>query len=148
MSGVPVIEVTATRTVQVITATKIAVTGGIRWEVTVAVPGMQGPAGPRGMQGPAGPQGPAGDPGGVSSLNGEHGDVTLTAADLGLAVPVIIPVMIPATTWTFAHSFPYPPDVITYDSGGNVIDGDVAYPAPGTVTVTWDGLQVGSAELK
>jgi hypothetical protein len=153
----PLIQVTGTRMVEVTTVQQVAVDGGTHWMVSLAVPGLQGargPAGPAGAggqrgadgaPGPAGAAGPPGADGGVASIAGLTGTVTL--AGLGLAAPAVIPVQLPAVTWVIAHQFPYPPAVITRDSDGLVIIGDVAYPDPATVTVTWAGLQAGSAEL-
>lgn len=153
----PVIEVTGTRLVQITAMQQITVDGGTRWMVSLTVPGLQGPPGPvgpagadgqpgsAGQQGPAGPRGPAGADGGVASIGGLTGTVSLVG--LGLAAPVVIPVQVPALTWVVSHQFPYLPGVITRDSDGAVMEGDIAYPDAVTVTITWAGLQAGSVEL-
>jgi hypothetical protein len=148
----PIVEVTGTRTVQIISDQVLEVTDGVAYELVLSVPGYQGspgPAGPQGPQGPAGPQGIPGEPGGsgVASVNGKAGVVTLAAGDFGLAVPQTIPVTIPSDTWTVAHSFPYRPGVKTFDMDGIEIDGDVSYPDGQHVVITWAGLQVGAVEL-
>ena len=152
----PVIEVTAQRTVQIITATQIAVEDGVTWDIVLSAPGYQGvpgpqgpvgPAGANGATGPQGPAGPTGPAGGVASVNGHTGAVTIAAADLGLAVPQVIPVTMPSATWTVHHTFPYPPNVTTRDVSGDIIYGDVSYPDGQTVTISWAGAQVGSVEL-
>lgn len=148
----PVVEVTSTRTVQIISDQTVEVEDGVAYELVLSVPGYQGPAGPAGPQGPSGPAGPQGIPGepggsGVASVNGETGVVVIAAADLGLAVPQTIQVTIPSDTWTVAHSYPYRPRVTTWDMDGTEIDGDVSYPDGQHVVITWAGLQVGAVEL-
>jgi hypothetical protein len=148
----PVVEITGTRTVQIISDQVLEVTDGIAYELVLSVPGYQGPPGPQGIQGPqgaAGPQGVPGAPGGsgVASVNGAIGVVVIAAGDLGLAVPQTRQVSIPSDLWVVSHSFPYRPTVKTFDVDGIEIDGDVSYPDGQTVTVSWAGQQVGSIEL-
>lgn len=150
--------------VQIVEQTTAVVDDGVTYELVLSVPapaydvvltapgyqgpeGPPGPAGADGPPGPAGPGGPQGPAGGVSSVNGQAGAITLDAASLGLAVPVVIPVTMPSATWTIPHTFPYLPNVMTRDIDGNLIDGDVSYPDGQTVIVSWAGAQVGSAEL-
>jgi hypothetical protein len=92
--------------------------------------GPEGPAGPSGATGATGPTGPAGPSG---SAGGQ--------------APVLTSIMIPSNVWTVTHTFSYYPDVLTRDTDGFVIIGDVAYPDGSTVTITWAGAQVGSVEL-
>jgi hypothetical protein len=103
-------------------------------QVGYSMPGGPGPAGPPGPAGGAGPPGPTGATG-------------ATGAPGGQPLPVTTVIMMPSSVWTITHSFTYFPDVITRDSGGVVIYGDINYPNSSTVTITWAGAQLGSAEL-
>lgn len=152
MSGDTITVITSPVTVSVVGDAPVAVDVAGSTEVIdvgYTIPGsaLVGPAGPAGPAGPEGPSGPGGPAGPVDSVNGQTGAVDLTAASFGLAVPVVVPVMMPSAIWTITHGFPYNPNVLTYDSDGNVIDGDVAYPDGTTVTVTWAGAEIGSVEL-
>jgi hypothetical protein len=82
---------------------------------------LQGPAGP------AGPTGPTGPPG--------------TAMELTFNVAV------PAAVWEFTHPFPLLPNVITTDTSGARIEGDVSYPTPDSVRIEWAFPMAGTAVL-
>ncbi|GIH95354.1 hypothetical protein ACFFMN_23620 [Planobispora siamensis] len=77
----------------------------------LTMPGIQGPPGPPGPQGPPGPTGAARE---------LHYDVA-----------------IPAAVWEVTHDIVITPNVITYDSSGAPVEGDVTYPTPTTVRIAW-----------
>ena len=85
---------------------------------------VPGPTGATGATGATGPRGPT-----------------------GYSDAVTIPVTIPSVLWRTTHSFPYLPAVITRDTSGAIIIGDVGYPDGITVTVSWAGMQTGSIEM-
>ncbi len=87
--------------------------------------------------------GPQGIPGGT----GPAGDAGATGAAGGQPLPILTSIMFPSSVWTVTHSFPYSPEVITRDTDGIVIYGDVSYLNSTHVTVTWYGAQVGTVEL-
>jgi hypothetical protein len=110
--------------------------------ITVDGPGVQGPPGPQGPQGVQGPLGPQG----IQGVQGPLGPVGPQGAS-GTESPVSFPFAMPSSLWTVNHSFPYFPTVISRDSDGVVIDGDVGYPDGSTVTIEWAGAQTGTVEL-
>jgi hypothetical protein len=99
--------------------------------------GLQGPAGPSGPagddgppgpEGPAGPQGPPGPPGGAA-------EETFTFA-------------VPADVWDAEHTLPVThPGVVAFDGDGIPMEGDVTFPTPDSVRVTWAWPQAGSMVL-
>ncbi len=109
-------------------------------EVGYSLPGAPGPAGPAGPAGAAGSTGPAGP-------TGPQGPPGSGGGGGGQPVPVTVSFQIPSTTWTTSHAFTYNPWVITRDVSGVVMEGDISYPNGSTVTITWAGAQVGTAEL-
>src|SRR4051812_1789427 len=82
--------------------------------------------------------GPPGPPGGVTSLNGDTGDVILPQ---------------PATfigTWSSfstAHTFPYLPPVLVVDAGGLPVEADVEYPDTTHVAITFPAPFTGSITI-
>ncbi|MEV7011691.1 hypothetical protein [Streptosporangium sp. NPDC051022] len=85
--------------------------------VTVAVPGLQGSAGPAGAPGPQGEPGPPGPEGGAAQY-----DYVIAA---------------PSTVWEVTHTMARQPAVTTFSADGQPVRGDETYPAPTTVRVTW-----------
>jgi hypothetical protein len=85
---------------------------------------ITGPQGPRGLAGPAGAQGPAG-PAGPEGAAGS-GDKSYTHHQLA-----------PSTVWTVAHNLGKYPAVEVVDSGGTVVEGDIAYLDANTLTLTF-----------
>lgn len=53
----------------------------------------------------------------------------------------------PAATWTINHALAKFPAVAVVDSGGTVVEGDVAYPSDGTVVVSFSAPFGGVAYL-
>lgn len=90
----------------------------------VTVPGVQGPPGPAG---PQGARGPAGPPGG--------------------SVEVVADFAAPLQVWEIPHAIPVTPNVITTDSSGRYVEGDVSYPTPVLVRVEWAWPMAGTATL-
>lgn len=86
-------------------------------ELTVAVPGLQGAAGPAGTPGPQGEPGPPGPEGGAAQY-----DYVITA---------------PALVWEVTHNMGRQPTITAFDGSGDVVRGDPSYPAPTTVRVVW-----------
>lgn len=82
----------------------------------------QGPAGP------AGPRGPQGFPGTTS----------------GYAVRNFA---LPSTTWEFEHGLGYPPAVMTYDSSGRQIGGQVIENTPNLTVVEFAVPVTGTLSL-
>lgn len=95
--------------------------------LTVITPGVQGPTGPEGPQGAPGAQGPPGPPGGTQE------------------VPYVFAA--PAEVWEVAHAIPITPSVITRDTSGVIVEGDVSYPTPTTVRVEWAWPMAGTLLL-
>lgn len=85
-------------------------------------------AGPAGPPGPAGPAGAPGEPG-----------------PAGGAAEFLIPT--PQAVWTLEHDLPFRPNVTVIDSAGTAVIGDVAYPDPQTVVITFGGAFAGTAFL-
>lgn len=80
----------------------------------VTMPGIQGPAGPQGETGPQGPPGPT-----------------------GAARELLYSFASPLPVWEAVHDIAITPNVITYDTGDVIVEGDVEYPTPTSVRVTW-----------
>jgi hypothetical protein len=123
-----VIETATTLTVEIDDGgTAVVVPGTATTELTVVTPGVQGPQGPPGDQGEQGPPGPQGPP-------GESQQLTVSFAS-------------PLDVWEVTHTIPITPSVITTDTGGDLIEGDVSYPTPTTVRVEWAWPMAGTLVL-
>lgn len=112
-------------------AISIDLAPGAVTELATGVPGIivleiGSCGGPPGPPGPEGPIGPMGDPGLVSYAHHQAG-----------ASP----------TWIVPHALPYTPAVTTTDTAGTVIVGDVTYPDPTTVHVSFSVPVSGYAYL-
>lgn len=88
-----------------------------------------GTPGPEGPAGPAGPTGPQGPPGAGSS-----GNLTFSQA-------------LPSTTWTIPHTLGFYPNVSTFDSTGDEIEGNVTHSSIAQVVVTFSDPVSGEAYL-
>ena len=88
----------------------------------VARPPIPGP------EGPAGPAGPAGADG--------TGDATFLHQQLT-----------PSAVWTIDHGLGKEPAVVVIDSGDSEVVGDVAYPTPDRVVLTFSAPFGGRARL-
>lgn len=102
---------------------------------SVGVPGYIGPdpiPGDPGAPGPPGPQGPPGQPGPVGPYAPEFTQNFAAATD----------------TWVISHGLGVYPEVTTVDLNGAEINGDVTWPDPSTVIVTWAFPFAGIARLK
>jgi hypothetical protein len=119
-----VVEIVGERTLTVEAPDEAPVTlavGASSVVLELAETGIQGPAGPTGPTGAAGPQGPTG-PAGPS----------------GIATESVYSFASPLMVWDATHSFTVGhPDVLTLDTSDDPIFGDVEYPTPTTVRITW-----------
>lgn len=93
--------------------------------------GPFGPPGPEGPEGPAGMTGPQGEPGPPGSPYGATTFTQSSASDV----------------WEFTHTYAYRPGVDTYDNSGDPVEGDVTFPAPNVVRITFGFPMTGSARL-
>lgn len=73
-----------------------------------------------GVQGPPGPAGPAGPPGPPGAARERHYDFAS-----------------PAKVWEATHDIVITPAVYAYDTSDELQEGDVTYPTPTHVRVTW-----------
>ena len=110
-------------------------------QVSVATPGLQGvpgptgptgPAGPTGATGAQGPQGPQGVPGtgsggGASGYSHSQGTTSLT--------------------WSITHGLGYYPNVTTFDSTSQEIEGDVSHQCVTQCTIRFQYAISGTAVL-
>lgn len=93
--------------------------------------GLQGPAGVTGPAGAVGPQGPAGP-----------------AGPPGTAAESVYSFASPLAVWDATHDFTVGhPDVLTLDTSDEPIFGDVEYPTPTTVRITWAWPMAGTLVL-
>jgi hypothetical protein len=93
--------------------------------------GLQGPVGATGPVGAAGPQGPAGP-----------------AGPAGTAVESLYSFVSPLAVWDATHDLGVGhPDVLTLDTSDDPIFGDVEYPTPTTVRITWAWPMAGTLVL-
>jgi hypothetical protein len=53
----------------------------------------------------------------------------------------------PSATWTISHNLTFHPNVTVVDSGGSVVEGEISYPNPATVLLTFRSAFSGSAYL-
>ncbi|WP_433357820.1 hypothetical protein ACQP25_44480 (plasmid) [Microtetraspora malaysiensis] len=112
--------------------------------VDVSVPGIQGPPGTPGPPGADGPQGPPGEPGepglpgepGPAGERGPQGESGPPGPEGG-AYQTDIAFAVASTVWETSHTLARDPRVTTFDSNGDVVQGDVSYPTPTSVRVTW-----------
>jgi hypothetical protein len=109
-----VVEQTRTVLVEIEGGGTTVVTDGPEIVLDVTMPGIQGPPGPTGPEGPQGPVGPAG---------------AARERTYEFAVPQIV--------WEATHDIVVTPSVYAYDTSGNLVEGDVAYPTPSTVRVAF-----------
>jgi hypothetical protein len=91
--------------------------------VVVPQPGPQGPQGPAGPQGPEGPAGTGGD------LTYQHTQ------------------LVPAAVWTIDHNLGKEPAVTVISSADDEVIGDVSYPTPNRVVLTFSSAFAGRARL-
>ncbi len=96
------------------------------------VPGQRGPQGPAGATGPAGPTGPTGPQG----PPGTTPVIAFTHTQNAVS-----------STWTINHNLGFYPNVITMDSAGTVIEGNVAFNSTNQITVTFSVALSGTAYL-
>lgn len=90
--------------------------------------------------------------GGVNSVNGQTGDVVLTAEDVGAfpadgAISFTFAQETPADVWTIAHNLGRFPSVTTVDAVGREIVGAVDYVSENELTITFSAPVSGSAYL-
>lgn len=98
--------------------------------ITVGV--YSGQPGPQGIQGPAGPAGPTGatgPAGPTQTLGYAHTQNTVSS------------------TWSITHNLGFYPNVVTEDSAGTVIEGEIVYNNVNTVTLTFSTATSGKAYL-
>lgn len=100
------------------------------WEPWDAPPvdGAAGPAGPAGATGATGPQGPPG--------SGTGGGASFTYDQL-----------VPSALWVIDHNLNGFPTPIVIDSGGSVVEGEIAYPTAMRVALSFSGSFAGVAHL-
>ncbi|GHE32411.1 hypothetical protein GCM10017673_39180 [Streptosporangium violaceochromogenes] len=103
----------------------ITVTQAGGTDITIAVPGLQGPPGPAGAAGPPGEPGPPGPAGGGRT----HVQST------------------PAAVWTIVHDLGRRPNVSVEDTDGHEIDAGVHRPDNATVIITLGAATAGRAHL-
>ena len=53
----------------------------------------------------------------------------------------------PSATWTVSHNLTFHPNVTVVDSGGSVVEGELSYPNPATVLLTFRSAFSGKAYL-
>ena len=53
----------------------------------------------------------------------------------------------PSDTWTISHNLTFHPNVTVVDSGGSVVEGEISYPTPTTVLLTFRSGFSGKAYL-
>lgn len=53
----------------------------------------------------------------------------------------------PSATWTISHNLTFHPNVTVVDSGGSVVEGEISYPNPATVLLTFAAAFSGTAYL-
>lgn len=82
-----------------------------------------------GAMGPPGPQGPAGAPATVDNMAYVHNQGS--ASD----------------TWVITHNLNFYPNVTIQDSGGTIVEGEIAYTTRNTLTVTFSAAFSGKAYL-
>jgi hypothetical protein len=107
-------------------------------EVDVAllpgVPGQRGPSGPRGPAGPVGPTGPG-----------------VTDAQIIAVIPANVAYkhtqVAASNTWTITHNLHFFPNVTTFDSAGNMVEGSVTHTNNLTLTVAFSASITGMAIL-
>ncbi|MFD9948827.1 hypothetical protein ACFWYW_46750 [Nonomuraea sp. NPDC059023] len=90
-------------------------------EVDLAVPGVQGPPGPRGDQGPPGPEGGA------------------YQREVAFVVPALV--------WEAEHDLARQPTVTCFSPDGQRVEGDPSYPASNVARVTWGVPMAGTLRL-
>jgi hypothetical protein len=82
-----------------------------------------------GAPGPAGPQGPAGPPAEAEDVSYVH--------EQGF----------PASVWDITHGLGWYPNVTVVDSAGTVVEGEIGYPGPNGVVLTFSSAFSGRAYL-
>lgn len=90
--------------------------------------------------------------GGVQSVNGQTGDVVLTAADVGALPDTTVLSFVyeqgtPSALWTIQHNLGRFPAVTVERSDGAVVIGNVDYIDENTVTVAFSAPITGKAFL-
>ena len=53
----------------------------------------------------------------------------------------------PSDTWTISHNLTFHPNVTVVDSGGSIVEGEISYPNPATVLLTFAAAFSGNAYL-
>ena len=98
---------------------------GTTWdaEVTLQITGPTGPTGP------AGPKGDTGEPGTTPVISKIH---TQNA---------------PSATWVIVNDLNFYPNIVTTDTAGTIIEGDVSYTNSSTITITFSQSISGYAYL-
>ncbi|CAB4129423.1 hypothetical protein UFOVP115_9 [uncultured Caudovirales phage] len=85
--------------------------------------------GPTGPQGPTGEQGPQGDPGPTQTLAYKHTQIASS------------------TTWSITHNLNFLPNVTTFDSAGNMVEGSITHIDTNNLTVAFSAPITGIAVL-
>jgi len=53
----------------------------------------------------------------------------------------------PSATWTISHNLAFHPNVTVVDSSGSIVEGEISYPNPATVLLTFAAAFSGNAYL-
>jgi hypothetical protein len=53
----------------------------------------------------------------------------------------------PSATWTISHNLTFHPNVTVVDSSGSIVEGEISYPNPATVLLTFAAAFSGNAYL-
>ena len=83
----------------------------------------------------------------VRSVLTENQILAMINAKLAAIQPLTFDQQVPLAEWNISHAFLYPPDVKIIDSAGDEVWGDVTYPTPTTVRVTFSAAFSGQAIL-
>lgn len=119
-----VVETTRTILIEIDSTQTVTATEDPPIELELTLPGIQGPSGVVGPPGPQGPPGPAGN-----------------------AQEQVHSFASPLAVWLVSHTIPITPNVITIDTGGQLVDGDVSYPTPHQVRIEWAWPMAGTLVL-
>jgi hypothetical protein len=74
----------------------------------------------------------------------------IVLSDLSMGVPqlgFVYAQNTPSDTWTISHNLTFHPNVTVVDSGGSVVEGEISYPTPTTVLLTFRSGFSGKAYL-
>lgn len=110
-----------------------AFNNGILTDLGPVVP-PQGATGPQGVQGPQGPQGIQGPQGTTGSGTGGSSFYRFVQG-------------VPSTVWTIPHNLGYKPNVQSFDSRPEQVQGDILHVDGNNLTITFAFAISGEAEL-